>query len=192
MFAVDDILVSDDVLSAPFSCNLRRCLGGCCVHGDRGAPLQPDEREQLEAVLPAVRHAPRPEALAVIDDRGVWEETDPDQFYTTTVNDRECVFVTYDGPVAKCAIQNAFYKGKVDWEKPISCHLFPIREETIADTTVLNYERIDLCKPAIQRGARKGVDVVDFLEAPLTRRFGADWYARFRETARKRAAIIGL
>ncbi|MEO1479100.1 MAG: DUF3109 family protein, partial [Bacteroidota bacterium] len=51
MFAVDHVLVSDAVLDAPFACHLGRCLGGCCVHGDRGAPLDPDDRERVFELL---------------------------------------------------------------------------------------------------------------------------------------------
>lgn len=190
MFAVENILISDDVLDAPFACHLGRCHGACCVHGDRGAPLEPDERADLERVLPIIRKDLRPEALAVIEREGVWVEDGPGEYATNCVDGRECVFVTYEGPVAKCAIQKAYHEGRVDFEKPISCHLFPIRIEEIGGTDVLNYERADLCAPAVTNGRRRGVQLFDFLRAPLTRKYGAAWYEAFRDACIERSAVL--
>jgi hypothetical protein len=200
MFAIDHVLVSDALLDAPFACHLGSCFGACCVHGDRGAPLEPDEREAIEDALPVVEAKLRPEARREIARRGVWEGDARDGYATTTVNDRECVFVVYDRmggrEVAKCALQQAFWAGKLGFEKPLSCHLYPIRVERYGEgadaVEVLNYERIELCEPAVPHGARTGVQLADFLERPLTRRYGADWFARFRETLRQRRLDVGV
>jgi hypothetical protein len=186
MFVVDHVLVSDELLDAPFSCNLGACRGACCVQGDSGAPLEPEEREEVEKVLPRVRQYLRPEALRVIDREGVWEEIAPGRYATTCVGEAECVFVTYDGPVAKCAIQKAFFEGRVDFEKPISCHLFPIRVQDYGDLEVLNYEQISLCDPARKHGQRTGMQAADYLRRPLVRRYGEDWYERFRDACESR------
>lgn len=194
MFAVNDILISDAVLDAPFACHLGRCLGGCCVHGDRGAPLEPEERAELDRALSVVAKDLRPEALAVIEEQGPWVEEEPGHYATSCVDGRECVFVVYEGdpkrPVAKCALQQAHHAGRLDFEKPISCHLFPIRIEEVGGTEVLNYEQIDLCAPAVIRGRRHDVQLYDFLRAPLTRKYGADWYEAFRTACVERAALI--
>ncbi len=196
MFAVDHVLISDAVLDAPFACHLGGCLGACCVHGDSGAPLEPEERADLEAVLPIVESKLRPEARQEIARNGVWEGNEEDGYGTTTVRGRECVFVVYEGAVAKCAVQNAFWEGKVGFEKPISCHLYPIRVEHHGSgddaVEVLNYERIDLCKPAIPHGTRTGMQLADYLERPLSRRYGVDWYARFSEALDERRAQLGI
>lgn len=196
MFAVDHVLVSDDLLDAPFACHLGSCLGGCCVHGDSGAPLEAQELPRVEHALTVVRDRLRPEALHEIEKSGTWEGNEVDGFGTTTVRGRECVFVVYDRGVAKCAIQKAYWEGKTDWEKPLSCHLYPIRVERYGEgdesTDVLNYERIDLCRPAIPHGRRTGVQLADFLEPPLTRAYGADWYARFRSTLDERREALGI
>ena len=200
MFAVDHVLVSDAVLDAPFACDLGSCLGACCVHGDRGAPIDADERQALEDALPLVERRLRPEAKAEIARKGVWEGNERDGYHTTTVRNRECVFVVYDGApgreIAKCSLQQAFWAGKIGFEKPVSCHLYPIRAETFgtgADAVdVLNYERIDLCDPGRPHGERTGVQLADFLERPLTRKYGADWFARFRETLRQRRQDVGI
>jgi hypothetical protein len=190
MFAVDDILISNDLLDAEFSCNLGACLGGCCVQGEAGAPLEADERAQLEAVLPRVRKYLSPEALRTIDEKGVWEEIEPEHYVTTCVDNAECVFVMYEGPVAKCAIQKAYQEGRVDFPKPISCHLYPIRVQRYGDIEVLNYEQIALCDPGRKYGARCGVDLADYLREPLIRKYGEAWYEQFQEIRRARKEIV--
>ena len=200
MFQVDHVLVSDALLDAPFACHLGSCFGACCVHGDRGAPLEADEREALERALPVVESKLRPEALREIARRGVWEGTEREGYGTTTVGGRECVFVTYDGggrrPVAKCALQEAFWAGRTEFEKPVSCHLYPVRVESYGEgaeaVDVLNYERIDLCRPAVPHGERTGVQLADFLDRPLTRKYGGAWVGRFRETLRQRRLDVGI
>ena len=196
MFAVDHVLCSDDLLDAPFACHLGSCLGGCCVHGDQGAPLDADELDAIEAALPVVRHRLRPEALQEIARTGPWVGDAADGYHTATVRGRECVFVVFEKSVAKCALQAAYWEGKLGWEKPLSCHLYPIRVERYGTgdeaTDVLNVERIDLCRPAIPHGKRTGVQLADFLERPLSRAYGADWYARFRSTLDERREALDI
>ena len=194
MFAVDHVLVSDRVLGTAFACDLGRCLGACCVQGDRGAPLEAHERDELDAVLPIVADRLQPEARATIERQGTWIQDEPGIYSTSTVGDRECVFVTYEGSgphaVATCAIQRAFQEGRTSFEKPISCHLFPLRVErhgTGSDAIeVLNYEPAEPCSPAIAHGCRTQTLLVDFLERPLSRRYGLSWYHRFRAAVRER------
>ncbi|MDX1421272.1 MAG: DUF3109 family protein [Rubricoccaceae bacterium] len=196
MFAVGPVLVSDAVLDAPFACNLGACLGACCVHGQSGAPLEPEERARLEAVLPVVEPDLRPEARETIRREGAWEAVAPGDYATTCVGGRECVFVVYDGAVAKCAIQQAYQAGRVDFEKPISCHLFPLRVERHGEgedaIEVLNYEQIDHCQPAVRHGRRAGVALADFLARPLTRRYGPRWYRAFQEAVAARRDALDL
>ncbi len=151
------------------------------MHGESGAPLEPEERQVLEDLVPFVRKYLRPEALAVIEEKGVWEELSDGQFATTCVNGAECVFVTYDGPVAKCAIQRAHTEGRLDFPKPISCHLFPVRVENHGEIDTINYEQVGLCSAARKEGRRQGLSLADFLRAPLIRKYGESWYTKFRE-----------
>lgn len=201
MFAVDHVLVSDALLDAAFACDLGACRGACCVEGERGAPLAPEERADLDAALPVVRAQLRPEALAVIDRNGVWEGDERRGYATTTVGGRECVFVAYEGGppgrgVAVCTLQRAHAAGRLAFEKPISCHLYPIRVEAYGDgpdrVEVLNYEQIDLCAPGRRHGARTDAALAHVLARPLTRAYGADWYARFLAAWRQRRADLGV
>jgi len=191
MFVVDDVLISDDVVQAAFSCNLTACRGACCVQGASGAPLETSELAKVDSVLDAVRDRLRPEALDVIDQEGVWEEIAPGHYATTCVGDAECVFVRYDGPVAKCAIQEAYHEGKVDFEKPISCHLYPIRVQRLGEFEALNYEQIDICAPGRVSGKDMGIGLAEMLQGPLTRKYGQDWYAQFLLMVKERRSVIG-
>lgn len=190
MFVVEDTLISDELVDAPFTCNLGACHGACCVQGESGAPLEPEERASLENVLPRVRTYLRPEALEVIERQGVWEEDDPGRYATTCVDDAECVFVTYEGPVAKCAIHKAYLDGRIDFIKPISCHLFPVRVENYGGHDVLNYERTSMCAPARTLGDRRNTQLVDALREPLVRKYGAAWYEAFRAVWAERRELL--
>ena len=190
MFVVGDALISDDLLDAPFACNLGACHGACCVQGESGAPLEPDERAALEAALPRVRKYLRPEALEVIARDGGWEEVEPGEYATTCVGGAECVFVTYEGPVAKCALQKAHLAGRIDCPKPLSCHLFPLRVERVGDFEVLNYERVSICNAARKHGRRHAVQLADGLREPLIRKFGAGWYEAFTEALDQRREVL--
>ena len=45
---IDDVLVSEEVLTTCFACDYARCKGACCIIGDSGAPLEESETEALE------------------------------------------------------------------------------------------------------------------------------------------------
>lgn len=196
MFAVGPVLVSDALLDAAFACDLGACRGACCVDGERGAPLEPEERAELEAALAVVGPGLLPEARATIAREGVWEGDARRGYATTTVAGRACVFVVYDRGVATCAVQRAYHAGKLGWEKPVSCHLYPIRVERYGDgpdaVDVLNYETIDLCAPARSHGRRTRAALAHVLARPLTRRYGPEWYARFLAAWRARRADLGI
>jgi hypothetical protein len=190
MFVVDNIIISDDVVDAPFACNLGACHGACCVRGDSGAPLDPDERVELETVLPVVEHRLRREAREVIQEHGVWEEIAPGEYATTCVGTSECVFVVYDGSVAKCAIEQAYHAGRTAFRKPISCHLYPIRVESLGEFDGLNYEQLEMCRPAIRRGKRENVQLSDFLAEALSRKYGSKWVEKLKDIIRERRSVL--
>ncbi len=179
MFVVDDILVSDDIAGEAFSCHLGRCHGACCVHGDSGAPLDEKELEWLEAIVPHVERYLGPASRQTLAEGGPWESTSDGGYATRCVNDTECVFVTFDGPVARCAIHKAYLDGRTDFPKPISCHLYPVRAENYGDQHVLNYERVSICDPGRESGSMSNTSLAQFLREPLVRKFGEEWYDRF-------------
>ena len=54
MLQIQDVVVSFDVLKEKFLCDLSACKGACCIEGDAGAPVELDEVEKLEEVLPLI------------------------------------------------------------------------------------------------------------------------------------------
>ncbi|MCB9742661.1 MAG: DUF3109 family protein [Alphaproteobacteria bacterium] len=192
MFAVDDVLISDTLVEARFSCDLGACRGACCVIGDRGAPLLAQERADMERAAEALAPSLRPEAQAVLAERGAWEEVEPGRYATTCVGDAECVFVVYERGVALCAIQRARQAGQLEVEKPVSCALFPIRVRDLGELWALNLEPIAECAPGHAQGEAEGLNVVEFLQGPLTRRFGEAFTAALlAEIRRQQAALRG-
>lgn len=183
---VGDVLLSPDILTECFCCDLEACGGICCVEGDSGAPLQPEEVLHLENTLPAVEADLSAEARTVIAEQGVaYSDADGD-LVTSIVDGRDCVFTCYDKNTGccYCATEKAFREGRTQWCKPISCALYPIRERRLSNgLSALNYHRWSVCHAAVRKGNELGLPVYKFLREPLTQRFGAEWYAELEVLA---------
>jgi len=185
---VGDILISSDILTEPFCCDLSACKGQCCIEGDAGAPVTTDEIMSIEDSLDEVWSDLSASAQAVIDKQGVAYTDEEGDLVTSIVNGKDCVFTYYDDikdftsgqPIqgcCLCALEKAFRAGRSTFCKPISCALYPIREKRFKDGTVaLNYHRWTVCKDAVQKGRELHLPVYRFLKGPLIRRFGQEWY----------------
>ena len=184
MIQIDDVVVSLDVLREKFLCNLDVCKGECCIEGDAGAPVEEDEVEQLEAVLPVIWDDLSPEARAVIDKQGVVYVDDEGDLVTSIVNGKDCVFTCYDEKgCCFCAIEKAYRAGKTTFYKPVSCHLYPIRVGDFGQYKAINYHRWDVCKAAVLLGEKENLPVYKFLKEPLIRKFGQAWYDELADAA---------
>ena len=177
MIQIDDVVISLDVFREKFLCNLDACKGECCIEGDAGAPVEPDEVEKLEEVLPVIWEELSPEARAVIDKQGVVYTDEEGDLVTSIVNHKDCVFTRYDEKgYCYCAIEKAYRAGKTDFYKPVSCHLYPIRIGDYGPYKAVNYHRWDVCKAAVLLGKKENLPVYKFLKEPLIRKFGEEWY----------------
>lgn len=185
MVQVDDVILSTDCFTECFCCDLAACRGACCIEGEAGAPVTPEEVMHLEDILDTVRPDLSPEARAVIDRQGVAYTDNDGDLVTSIVDGKDCVFTCRDAAgCCLCATERAWRDGRTAWSKPISCALYPIRELHLTDGLIgLNYHRWDICAPAVRKGRKLGLPLYRFLREPLTRRFGAAWYARLEETA---------
>lgn len=178
MIIVDNAVLSDDLKEKHFVCDLAKCKGACCVEGDLGAPLDEDELQVINSVLDEVMPYLSEEGRAAIQEEGAYILDEEGDYSTTTIQGKECAFAIYDQKgVLKCGIERAYNDGKIDWKKPISCHLYPIRITKYDHYDALNYDRWDICKPACKLGDSLKVPVYKFLKEPLVRKYGADWYA---------------
>ncbi|MDI9320596.1 MAG: DUF3109 family protein [Phycisphaerales bacterium] len=178
MIAIDNVLLSDDVIEAQFVCDLERCKGGCCVDGDCGAPLTEEEAKIIAEILPKVKPYLPAEYIAEIERQGTHVIDDEHGIVTPTINGGICVYAYTDNiGIVKCGIEAAYRDGLVEFKKPISCHLFPIRIDNSAEYELVNYEpRKTLCRPACKLGKKLEVPVYQFLKEPLIRKFGAQFY----------------
>lgn len=178
MIAIDKVLLSDDIIEAQFVCDLERCKGGCCVDGDCGAPLTEEEAKLIAEILPKVKPYLPIEYIAEIEKQGTHVIDDEHGLVTPTINGGICVYAFTDSlGVVKCGIEAAYRDGIIDFKKPISCHLFPIRIDTSAEYELVNYEpRKSLCRPACKLGKKLEVPVYQFLKEPLIRKYGEPFY----------------
>tara|TARA_B100000886_G_scaffold234436_1_gene163927 strand:- start:13299 stop:13871 length:573 start_codon:yes stop_codon:yes gene_type:complete len=185
MIQVEDKIVSFDVFEKQFVCDLSACKGACCVDGDAGAPLTDDELDVLSKIFDEVKPYMRQEGITAIEQQGMYVVDVDGDNTTALVNNRECAFVSFDQDgTAKCSIEQAHHDGKIEFKKPISCHLFPIRTKKYRDFEAVNYEFIDICQPACECGQKLQVPVYRFLKEPLIRSYGEGWFEQLSEAAR--------
>lgn len=174
---IDDKLISTEIFERKFVCDLNACKGACCVEGDNGAPLTLEEVDILEEIYDAVKPFMREEGIAAVEKTGVFYMDEWNEPATTLVDNQECAFVYFDEKgITKCAIEQAHLAGKVDWKKPISCHLYPIRVSKLTNNVALNYDEWNICKPACACGEQLNVPVYKFLKEPIIRAFGEEFY----------------
>ena len=183
---VGDVLVSSDILTQCFCCDLEACHGECCVEGDAGAPVTLEEIDQLETCLDEVWGDLSASAQAVIDRQGVAYADSDGDMVTSIVGGRDCVFTCYENGTCLCALEKAFKEGRTSFCKPISCALYPIREKTFRGGLMgLNYHQWEVCKKAVEKGRQLQLPVYRFLKSPLVRRFGEDWYEELEQVAQE-------
>ena len=193
---IGNVLLSSDILTEEFCCDLDVCHGACCVEGDAGAPVTLDEIAEIEDSLDTVWPMLSASAQAVIDHQGVAYTDRDGDLVTSIVNGKDCVFTTPIKPMEPmgpmspmgtfvgCAFESAFRQGRCKFCKPISCALYPIREKTFSDGGVgLNYHRWNICQCGRDKGRRLHLPVYKFLKEPLVRRFGEEWYNELCDVA---------
>src|SRR5260221_10035202 len=92
MIAIDNILVSDEIVHEQFVCDLNKCRGGCCVDGDAGAPLEKSELKELneayEKVLPYLSKESKDE----LERQGKYVYDKEFGWVTPTINSSICVY----------------------------------------------------------------------------------------------------
>jgi hypothetical protein len=183
MVEIGDTIVSFELFEQYFCCNLQQCKGCCCVEGDAGAPLEKSEITQLQALLPKYWTYLTPQAQKTIENQGVAYIDNQGEDVTQIINGQECVFAYFAKGVCLCALERAYNEGVIDFQKPVSCHLYPVRLDKFTDFTAVNLHHWELCKEAEIFGKTNKIPAYKFLKTPLIRRFGQDWYAELEQAA---------
>ena len=190
---IDNVLVSTDIFTEYFCCDLDTCKGICCVEGDAGAPVTIDEIAGIEDAIDTVWDDLSATAQAVIDKQGVAYTDRDGDLVTSIVGGKDCVFTCYEKGCCLCALERAWRAGKTAFCKPISCALYPIREKKLSNGMVaLNYNRWDVCHDAIKKGNELRLPVYRFLRDPLVRRFDEDFYQQLCDAAQLIASEAGI
>jgi len=186
MFQLGKTIISEDIIKKDFVCNLSACKGACCVDGDAGAPLELEETKILEAIYPKVKPFLRKEGIAAIEAQGTFTTNDWGEHETTLIDGADCAYVIFDKKgTALCGIEEAYNQGAVDWKKPVSCHLYPIRVKDYTEFSAVNYHKWEICDDACTLGKELQVPVYKFVKQALIRKFGEDWYMELEKVAEK-------
>ena len=178
MFEIDKTIVSIDVVEKKFVCDLEKCRGYCCVHGESGAPLENEEADILEDIYPHIRGFLRKEGIKAIEKQGTSVVDNDNERVTPLIMGKECAYAVFEKGIAGCGIEKAYEQGATGFRKPLSCHLYPIRIKKFHDFEAVNYDRWSICEPAREAGIRKNVPVFRFVREAIIRKFGAEYFKK--------------
>jgi hypothetical protein len=176
MIQIGDKLISLDLFREQFHCNLSICSGSCCILGDSGAPLMMEEADILLSEADKIEEFLSEEGNKAIAKQGYWITDIEDDLVTPLIEGEECAYTVFENGIANCGIEKAFLAGKINFRKPISCHLYPIRLSKVGEYTALNYHRWPICKSAVEMGNEIGIPVFRFLKDSIIRMWGDEFY----------------
>lgn len=188
MFQLGKTIVSEDIIQKDFVCNLSACKGACCIDGDAGAPLEKAEVQILEDIYPKVKPFLRQVGRDAIEAQGTSIVTEDGELETPLINGADCAYVTFDRKgTALCGIEEAYNQGAIDWKKPVSCHLYPVRVKEYSEFSAVNYNKWYICDDACTLGKELQVPIYKFVKQGLIRKFGEEWYAELEKIAEKKS-----
>ena len=176
MIYLGKTILSDDLRDVTFCCDLAKCHGACCVEGDGGAPLEEEEISLFEDYIDVIKHYMMEGGIREVEQLGVFDYDEKGKFVTPLIKGRECVYVYFEGEIARCAIEKAFQEKTIPFPKPLSCHLYPIRITEIASGDAVNYHKWSICNKALDNGRKLKLPLYQFLEEALIRKYGRSWY----------------
>lgn len=184
MLQIGKSLISDDILEKHFVCDLNACKGACCVEGQAGAPLEEGELTVLEHLFPKIKPYLRPEGVAAIEEQGTYVKGSDGDWETPLIDKQECAYVVFDASgIAQCGIEHAYQDEAIQWQKPISCHLYPVRIKEYTALTAVNYHKWQICDPACSLGESLQIPIYKFVREALIRKFGESWYSELEDLA---------
>lgn len=187
MILIQEILISEEIITEHFACRLDKCKGACCIEGDYGAPLEAEEVEIMKEILPKVKPYLPKASIDKIDEEGFYVNNEEIKGAEThLMEDGACVFMGRDElGITFCGIEKAYYDKKIDWKKPVSCHLYPIRvtKNEATGFQALNYDRWDICQSACSAGKSEKIKIYEFVKGGLIRKYGESFYEELEAAA---------
>lgn len=180
MILIQNIFIDPNVLSTEFQCNIAACKGACCVEGDIGAPLLPDESKEIAGIVSDFKPFISGKGVQKIQTFGtsVFYEKEKTEG-TPLLDNGACAYaIRNDAGALLCGIERAYLAGATSFKKPVSCELYPIRVEKHPENGcyVLKYDQWDICSPACSHGRRNAQPLYRFVKNGLIRRFGEAFY----------------
>ncbi len=180
MIWIDGKVVSIALIEEHFACQLSACKGACCWEGDSGAPLEADELPILEAIYEKIKPFLSPAGIAAIERQGKYVGgEEPGEYATPLIDGGPCAYMVLgaDG-IAQCGIERAYRAGATDFQKPISCHLYPVRIHRNPERgfEALNYHQWDICAAACRCGKAEKIPLYRFVRDALVRKYGEGFY----------------
>jgi len=183
MFQLGKTIVSEEIIENEFVCNLSACKGACCVDGEAGAPLEEEELKKLMDIYPQVKPFLTKQGIKAIEEQGLFITQDG-EFETPLIDGKDCAYITYDDKgVALCGIEEAYNQGEINWKKPVSCHLYPVRVQDYSEFSAVNYHKWEICDDACTLGKELQIPIYKFVKEALIRKFGEDWYTELEKVA---------
>ena len=173
---IDDKIISGELVEELFACDIAACKGACCIEGDLGAPVVEDELAVMEEIYPKVKPYLRKEGRRAIAKQGTTLRDFTGNFSTPLIEGKECAYVVFKDGIAACGIEQAYEAGDISFQKPVSCHLYPVRSYVYKEVERLNYDRWNICSAACVRGKKEGIPVYEFVKDALIRKYGQEFY----------------
>ena len=183
MLEIGKTIISLDLIRSNFTCDLQACKGACCVIGDSGAPLHTGEAEKLAEIYPMLVPYLREESVLTIENQGTSVKDIEGDTVTPLNEGKECVYAIFEEGVARCAIEKAFIDGVISFRKPVSCYLYPVRIKKYLHYDAVNYDRWDICRPAIILGDELQMPVYCFVQDALVAHYGKHWFRQLEIAA---------
>lgn len=189
MIMINNVIVEADVYEKHFVCNIDRCKGMCCIDGDFGAPLEKDEIDILEDIQDKITDYLEPESVEYLKENGATTYYAENKTIGTPVHDDgRCAYAVFnnDGSIG-CGIEHAWLDKKIDFRKPISCHLYPIRikKNETSGMEMMTYERWSICNPACGMGKKLDVTVLEFSKDPIIRKYGEEFHTQLEAAVKE-------
>lgn len=189
MIAIQDVLISDDLVEKKFVCNLNACKGACCWDGDYGAPVLEDEVKIIDQNIEVIKEGLDARSVALIDEKDWKDKFSEDQWEGTALHpDGSCVFIVKDpSGISMCGIEQAWMDKKIDYRKPLSCHLYPIRVNRNPELgfEAWNYDKWDICSAACSLGEELKIPVYKFAKEAIIRAKGEEFYNALDAAAKR-------
>jgi len=180
LFIIQEKLIEESVIKAYFACELSACKGACCWEGDYGGPMTKQEAENYQEILEVLLPELSEESQDILKNHGTSHYFSEPKFEGTPLRKNgACVYLRSwpDGSM-RCSIEIAYNEGKINYNKPISCHLYPLRidRDAITGFELLSYHKWSICSAACQKGKKSKTKLYEFVKDALVRKYGNEFY----------------